>query len=306
MDTSCLNNICFSYQIGPQGCWRCFWTGLLASILWPCSPCFAVYLLDERYKLQLFYPDDERIATEEKTSSLIYQTMKWPVNLMEQHRLVCQEYEAGQLTFQWDIDNYQDMKKPRLPYTTITVVLLGPSSPGKLDFSRKLLQVVENTPLSREEEMAMLNHYDRVRAGFRTMKVDEKGVKIMELWEIPPNKFINNFEIQLYIAEASVTLYLFDLDYPESIPMMLQTIEDVTSMNGNDSQIPALIVIIYSHNLSLQTYAAEDLIAWAKSQPITWKLVAVNDDEDMSALNNYIMNMTKEIVNKELETNELL
>ncbi len=69
-----------------------------------------------RWKVKLFYPDDDRIKDPKTYASWLGTCCMWVSNLSDLHEYVSDLYSDGDLTFEWDFDLYKDHVHPRPDY----------------------------------------------------------------------------------------------------------------------------------------------------------------------------------------------
>ncbi|RYH20042.1 hypothetical protein EON65_24815 [archaeon] len=265
---------CSDYQLGVAGCQTCGVACLTCLVGWPASPCLAYYLQRERWKLRLFYKDDDRLKPGNMNSCL-----NWPRNLKEQHEYVCNVYREGMLTFAWDYALYGDMIAPPPEHISYTVMVFGPSTKEEKEFLRKLILRVDYRPTATFSMYDDLTSIEKIKTGIKPLSVDKDGnVRIMELWEIPPSRH-RNAALNRFLAESNVILYVFDLNTPS---VFAQT-KEIFHLHAIHDHCSKIIIILKPTDPGQQhsSLAEEEIVAWARKTSCIWFVVSLQFEQEI-------------------------
>jgi hypothetical protein len=296
--------------MGKAGTEACLWSCCCTLPVYPCSICLSIYLLRERWKLKLIYPNDERLEPMPTVAAGCYYLWYWPTNLEEQNTFVNQLFEEESLVFQWDYDLYRDYaKKQKPPEETHLLVAFGPDTSYKAEFKRKLMLQLE-TPISSaitsimspevgedgvpttvlDEPEIFSSKPQYIQTGLRMIARNRHSAKLtyLQYMDIPPNES-NSAIARVGMQKAEAVFYVFDCTHPISIPFMQQLFQQQQSMTSK----PRIIIILTKNStekdrLGMDNYQRSvvemDILYWAKRQGVTWYKIAINHEEDFCML----------------------
>lgn len=270
-------SICFDFEIGVRGCESCCWACIGASILWPCSPLFGCYLARERWKLKLFYKDDDRLKPGSWFTSVC-----WPANLRDQHRFIREVWDDGSLTFSWDFEEYRDQMIQRPDYLSYTLFIFGPDSFGESEFLRKLM-VLADKELDIEVNNPELKLVEKIRTATKPLPTEKGMIRMMDIWRIPPSKHRSG-GLRKLLTNAAITIFLLDLNVPDK----LQSVKDAYEYQTDFLVCAKLIVIVKAMPGVVHENAKrieEETINWARKTTCVWFVISLEHEAEFFKIN---------------------
>lgn len=288
-----------SFQIGEKGLYNCIYTCFPSLIAWPCSPFLSWHLNHQRWKIQLFYKDDERLK-ELNGKMYCYQSLFWPINLLDQYYYISNLYNEGSLTFDWDFELYRDQLLPREMLETFTIFIFGNVSGMKEIFLRKFMVFTSNNTqgnIQVPEGFKIPN--DQIRTWIRSTNGYSGKTKFLEIWEIPPLKFSSSTVLKMMSNNSSISMYIFDPSHEESI----EEIRHIFHKHKHSYHKPRLIVLLsekkqdgfevkeFNPAEAKRVSLENELLVWAKRQGEPWFQICVHDEDDYILLNSQIMKL---------------
>jgi hypothetical protein len=258
--------------VGKVGCCNGIQGCCLASIFWPLSPFFGMYLMNLRWKFKLFYGDDDRLKLPRDNRQWCMSCCLWHQNLFELNTFVNNLYDEGQLTFKWDFDLYRDQLARYDNYPTTTMFLFCAQTKETSVFFDKLLmhtsrstsvstQQIENTSISPSARLIYppesaisteidIRDLEVIYTGIRPIQILTSSESIfLAIWKIPPSKF-RTIVVTEGLEECTATMFLLDPHDPDGSEKVKQQFLDLSSSNKTHHIKRNIVILIYEQNIN--------------------------------------------------------
>lgn len=299
----CNYTCCYDYQCGVKGCQTCCITGIGAAVGWPLSPCLACHVARERWKLKLFYKEDDRLKPGTWQSALC-----WPISLKEQHRFVRDVLEDGSLTFAWDYEQYRDQMQSRPDYLSYTMFVFGPDTAAEKDFLRKLMVRVDHS-LPPGIDIPEIRDMQKIHTSTKPLPTENGHIRMLEIWQIPPDRH-RAPAIRPFLREASLVLFVLDLNDPDGLQAVKQAYQHhadylacskvivVLKQTAAEPAVeePGAANKLLDARSSVKTDSSrleEETVSWARKTTSIWFLITLQHENEIMRINRELSKLLK-------------